>query len=277
MPEHSSQPVLLDHIHSGSLGLRIAQEPWEIEAAQTLRYRVFYEEMGGAPSQAMRKRLRDFDEFDASCDHLLVLDYDLPQSIHQVVGTYRLLKRNGLPSRRFYSETEFDISRIKEEKGEILELGRSCVDPAYRKRSVIQLLLRGIAAYVTMSDIKMMFGCASFFGTDIGQHAISLSYLHHYHNAPEEIRSAALPEKYLEMNLIAKEAIDVKTAFASLPALIKGYLRMNSYVGQGAVIDPHFKTIYIGIVVKTDRISSKYVQRYSAPFEKMHCRERLSA
>lgn len=275
MLERMIFPVLPDIFRSGSLGVRIAQDPWEIEAAQALRYRVFYEEMGGVPSESMRKRLRDYDEFDTFCDHLLVIDYDLPKSIHQAVGTYRLMKRNGLTSRRFYSETEFDISRIRKEEGEILELGRSCVDPAYRKRAVIPLLLRGIAAYVAEHNVKMMFGCASFFGTDIRQHAAALSYLYHYHSAPEEISSVALPQKHLRMDWIAKKDINVKTAFASLPALIKGYLRMNGYVGQGAVLDPHFNTIDIGVVARTGSINGRYMQRYSS--ETVVMKERVSA
>lgn len=260
----SDSPLLSDGINSGNLCLRIAGSAEEVKAAQTLRYRVFYEEMGGIPSPAMQMRKRDFDEFDHYCDHLVVLDYESSQT-GQVVGTYRLLRRSQVENTAgFYSETEFDISAIKGEKGEILELGRSCVHPAYRDRAVIQLLLRGIASYITLYDIKYMFGCASFFGNDVNRYSLPLSYLYHYHTAPREICPVAIPEKYLEMNLMNKESIDIKEAFSALPALIKGYLRMNCYTGCGAVFDPHFNTIDVGIVVKTDLISNKYTQRYTA-------------
>ncbi|HEU5046284.1 MAG TPA: GNAT family N-acyltransferase [Rickettsiales bacterium] len=264
--EDMLETVSFDEIYSGRLAVRIARTKAEIESAQRLRYRVFYNEMGGVPSEEMRAIGRDFDGFDPYCDHLLVIDYDLPATESQVVGTYRLLRRSRMKDlKHFYTETEFNIAAFKDEEGEILELGRSCVDAKYRNRSVMQLLLRGIAAYVTQHDVKLMFGCASFFGTDIAKHALPLSYLYHYHLAPQEIRAKALPDQYVEMNLIPKEEIDVKKAFAGLPALIKGYLRISGYIGQGAVIDPHFNTIDVGIVVKTDLVSYKYAQRYSTP------------
>lgn len=258
-----------DEIRAGNLAVRIARTKAEIEAAQLLRYRVFYDEMGGIPSAEMRSVKRDFDDFDQYCDHLLVIDYGFPEKEGHVVGTYRLLRRSMMGElKTFYSETEFDISAIKNEKGEILELGRSCVDAGYRNRSVMQLLLRGIAAYVTLHDVKLMFGCASFFGIDISEHALSLSYLYHYHIAPPEIRAVALPGQYVEMNLMAKEDINIKNAFSALPALIKGYLRISGYIGMGAVIDPHFNTLDVGIIVKTDLVSDKYAQRYSTPTSK---------
>lgn len=252
-------------IRAGNLAVHIATKPEEITFSQQLRYRIFFGEMGGIPSEEAIRTGRDFDKFDDYCDHLLVRDYDLPPETGQVVGTYRLLRRSALrdlPS--FYSESEFDISAIKQLKGEILELGRSCVDAKYRNRAVMQLLWRGIGAYVTQHNVQLMFGCASFFGTDVQEHALPLSYLYHYHLAPEHLRSKALPDQYIEMNLMPKEAINEKRAFAALPALIKGYLRLNGYIGHGAVLDPQCKTIDVGIIVKTDLLTDKYVQRYAA-------------
>jgi L-ornithine Nalpha-acyltransferase len=252
-------------IRAGSLGVHIGGTREEIEAAQALRYRIFYGEMGGKPDPEVKALKRDFDMFDDYCDHLLVLDYDLPPGA-QVVGTYRLLRRKAMHELgRFYSEGEFDIRAIKQEKGEILELGRSCVDANYRNRAVMQLLWRGIASYVSLHDIKIMFGCGSFIGTDVKQHAMALSYLHHFHLAPAYMRAVALPDQYVEMDLMPREAINVKEAFASLPALIKGYLRLSGFVGHGAVIDPHCNTLDVGIVVKTDMVTDKYAQRYSTP------------
>lgn len=252
-------------IRAGNLAVHIATKPEEISASQELRYRIFFEEMGGIPSEEAKRIKRDSDRFDDYCDHLLVRDYDLPAESGQVVGTYRLLRRSALrdlPS--FYSESEFDISAIKRLKGELLELGRSCVDANYRNRAVMTLLWRGIGAYVTQHNVQLMFGCASFFGIDPQEHKIPLSYLYHYHMAPEEMRSKALPDQYIDMNLMPKEAINEKRAFAALPALIKGYLRMGGYIGDGAVIDPHCKTIDVGIIVKTDLLTDRYSQRYAA-------------
>ncbi len=253
-------------IRVGNLAVKLASTQREIEAAQSLRYRIFYEEMGGKPSAEERALKRDFDMFDAHCDHLLVLDYDLADPWRRVVGTYRLLTRSAARAPgKFYSESEFDIAAIKREKGEILELGRSCVDAGYRNRAVMQLLWRGIAAYVSQHDIKLMFGCASFAGNDVKTHALPLSYLHHYHMAPVAMRAEALADQYVEMNLMAKDSIEPKEAFAALPTLIKGYLRVGGYIGHGAVIDRHCNTIDVGVVVKTELVAEKYALRYSTP------------
>jgi putative hemolysin len=187
----------------------------------------------------------------------------MPEGNYRVVGTYRLLRRSAMKKiGRFYTDGEFDISPVRNNEGEILELGRSCVDPEFRNRSVMQLLFRGIGAYVARFNIELMFGCASFHGTDPDEHAMALSYLYHYHLAPEKIRATALPSRYIEMNRMPKEAIDVKEAFSALPALIKGYLRLSGYVGIGAVVDKEYNTTDVSIIVKTDLITNKYAQRY---------------
>lgn len=180
----------------------------------------------------------------------------------KVVGTYRLLRRDAMKAiGRFYSEGEFDISAIQDYPGEVLEVGRSCVDPGYRDRPVMQLLWRGIGAYVTNFDIGLMFGCASFPGTDPDEHAMALSYLHHY-VVPQDPRPVALKDRYIDMNRMPKEAVNVKKAWASLPALIRGYLRLNGYVGMGAVVDPEFGTTDVSIAVKTSCVPDRFAQRY---------------
>jgi len=252
---------------AGNLEVIIASKPEQIEAAQRLRYSVFCEEMGAKPSAEIERTKRDMDEFDAVCDHLLVVEHQLDGEA-LVVGTYRLLRRKSMEKiGRFYSESEYDISTVKNYSGEILEVGRSCVDPLYRNRAVMQLLWRGIGSYVAKFDVALMFGCASFFGTNPNDHAMALSYLHHYHLAPEELRPVALKERYIDMNLMPKDAVNVKEAFSSLPALIKGYLRLSGYIGLGAVIDPDYNTTDVSIVVKTDLVTEKYAQRYGTPAE----------
>jgi putative hemolysin len=213
--------------------------------AHSLRYRVFFEEMGAAPSGDIAAQKRDFDVYDAICDHLLVVEHG--DAGAQVVGTYRLLraepmKKVGL----FYSESEFDISAIKRYPGNILEVGRSCVDKNFRNRAVMQLLWRGIGAYVARFEIALMFGCASFQGTDPQAHAMALSYLHHYHLAPERLCPSALPNRFVNMDLMPRDAVNAKQAFTALPALIKGYLRLSGYIGLGAVIDPVLPAYLLG-------------------------------
>jgi L-ornithine Nalpha-acyltransferase len=247
---------------AGNLEVLIASRPEEIEASQRLRYQVYFEEMCAKPTPDITLAKRDMDAFDAVCDHLLVIDHT-EEGRAKVVGTYRLLRSEAMKKvGRFYSDGEYDISLIRKYQGEIMEVGRSCVDANYRNRAVMQLLWRGIGAYVNRFHIGMMFGCASFVGTDPREHAIALSYLYHYHLAPDDIRPVALKDRFVEMNIIPKEAIDAKRAFVSLPTLIKGYLRLNGYIGLGAVIDPEFNTTDVGIIVKTDMLSDKYAHRY---------------
>ena len=259
-------PIDLGDLSAGNLEVVIAHREADIQAAQALRYQVFCEEMGAKSTAAMQASKRDFDEFDAHCDHLLVIAHQ-PEGEYKVVGTYRLLRREAMQHvGRFYSESEFDISPIKNYEGNILEVGRSCVHPDYRNRAVMQLLWRGIGAYVNKFNIAILFGCASFHGIDPQQHRMALSYLHHYHLAPEGLCPRAIASRYVEMNLMPKEEITVKEAFTSLPALIKGYLRLNGYIGAGAVIDFDYNTTDVCIVVKTNLVTDKYAARYGKDF-----------
>jgi putative hemolysin len=248
----------------GDLEIRLAESEAEIFAAQALRYRVFYEEMSASPTPEMAAARRDFDSFDPFCDHLIVLDARKGEGPAGIVATYRLLRREPAARRgQFYSIDEYDISSIVSHPGEILELGRSCVDTAYRSKAVMQLLWKGISDYVFHFNIEIMFGCASFPGTDPAQHAMALSYLHHRHLAPPQFRPRAIPERYVSMNMMPLEAIDERRALVLLPPLIKGYLRLGGFVGEGAVIDHQFGTIDVSVVVVTDLVSDKYYKHYA--------------
>jgi putative hemolysin len=250
-------------IRSGQLQVRLAETAADIDAVQALRYRIFYESLGARPLPEMLRRRRDFDRFDNECDHLLVLDRENGRDGNSVVGTYRLLRRDA--ARRlggFYSAEEYDIAPLVANEGEILELGRSCVDAAYRQRPAMQLLWNGVAAYVFHHDITLMFGCASLPGTDPDALATPLSYLHYYHLAPSALRPRALNERYVDMRRLSIGAIDRGRALAGLPPLIKGYLRLGGFVGDGAVIDEQFNTTDICILVKTNLVTAKYSRHY---------------
>ena len=251
-------------IRTGSFELRLAESEAEIEAAQALRYRVFYEEMAAAPTAEMAAARRDFDTFDRHCDHLLVIDHRHGVGAAGVVGTYRLLRRSAAArAGRFYSADEFDISPLQAHPGEILELGRSCVGPDHRSRAVAQLLWRGIADYVLYHSITLMFGCASLPDVDTNRLAIPLSYLYHARLAPPDLRARALPHRYVDMRKLPLEGFDHKAALEGLPPLIKGYLRLGAFVGDGAVVDPQFHTTDVCIVVKTDWVTGRYYRHYT--------------
>jgi len=257
----SVEPVV--DVRFESLQVRLAEDADEIDAAQALRYRVFYEEMGAEPSSEMARRQRDFDRFDAVCDHLLVIDHARGPGPEAVVGTYRLIRREmAARTGGFYSASEYDLGAIRDFPGEILELGRSCTDASARSGPAAKLMWRGIASYVFHHGIAVMFGCASLHGTDPEALALPLSYLHHFHSAPPELRTRALDDRYISMNRMPKEAIDPAGAQTVLPPLIKGYLRLGGFVGDGAVIDQPFNTTDVSIVVKTDLVTGRYYRHY---------------
>ena len=247
---------------AGQMEIRLAESPAEIEAAQALRYRVFYEEMSARPSPEMARAGRDFDVFDPFCDHLIVVDRGHGEDC--VVATYRLLRR-GQASRcgRFYTADEYAIDALLAVPGEVLELGRSCVDARYRNRPTMQLLWRGIAEYVQHYGIELMFGCASLQGTDPQALALPLSYLAYHHLAPADLRPNALPHRHVDMRILPPAAVDARAATAALPPLIKGYLRLGGFVGDGAVVDHQFRTTDVCVVVKTDLVTDKYYRHYT--------------
>jgi putative hemolysin len=256
------QERLAVQLVAGEMEVRLAESPAEIEAAQALRYRVFYEEMSARPSPEMARVRRDFDIFDVYCDHLIVVDRG--RGDDQVVATYRLLRRaQAARCGRFYTADEYAIDALLAVPGEVLELGRSCVDARYRNRPTMQLLWRGIAEYVQHYEIELMFGCASLRGTDPKALALPLSYLAHHHLAPEGLRPKALAHRYVDMRILPKAVIDARAAVATLPPLIKGYLRLGGFVGEGAVVDYQFHTTDVCVVVKTDLVTDKYYRHYT--------------
>lgn len=254
---------------AGALEVRLAETESEVEAAQRLRYRVFYEEMSAVPSPAMRAQRRDFDQFDGFCDHILVIDRSEHDKDGQpaVVGTYRMM-RNAAAARAggFYTSGEYDIGPILAERSgaNLVELGRSCILKAYRSRaSTMQLLWRGVMVYNLRFSVDLMFGCASLQGTDPNALALPLSYLHHYHRMPEGIQIRARPELFVDMNLMPKHAIDPKAALHALPPMIKGYLRAGASIGNGAVIDRQFDTTDVFIYFPLAKMDARYLNRFT--------------
>ncbi len=249
-----------------SITVRLTNSKQEVEAAQRLRYEVFYEEFAAKPNQRNAMARLDFDEFDDYADHLIVIDEKLD---HKIVGTYRLLNQTAAKKiGHFYSSDEFDLTKLLDTGKNLLELGRSCVLPEYRTKLVLNLLWEGIADYVSTQNIELIFGCASLSGTDIPSISHPLSYLHYYHLAPEEIRPRALKGYYINMDIVPKDELEAKRAFTSLPPLIKGYLRVGAAVGDGAFIDHQFNTTDVCIVMDTQNVTTRYRSHYERRIQK---------
>lgn len=247
-------------LKSGTLEVRLAQSEEDVKAAQLLRYEVFYEECGARPDETMGHLKLDASRIDDFCDVLLVIDH----AHNKIVGTYRfMLREAALHYGSYFTSTEFDISKLVAYPGQIMELGRSCVHKDYRTKPTMQLLWRGIGAYIQLNQVTLCFGCASFIGTDVSKYRQALAYLHHYHLAPPEIRARALPPSHQDMNLAPKVEIDKKEAMRQLPPLIKGYLRVGGFIGEGAFVDPSFNSIDVCIIVKRETVTERYSQRYT--------------
>lgn len=254
------------HIHRvGQLDVRLAVSEQEIAAAQALRYQVFYDEMGARPTAEMARLRRDIDDYDAVCDHLLVVDHGEDGRPH-VVGTYRLLRQVVAEMHRgFYSAGEYDLAPLVKQSrstGQLLELGRSCVAPAYRNNVTITLLWRGIATYLQMHSVAYMFGCASLHGADPALHAAELTWLYHNHLAPPELRARALPQHHVPMDRLPLTQVDVKAVQRTLPPLVKGYLRVGAMIGDGAFVDEQFNTVDVFVVMPVERITRRYAGRF---------------
>lgn len=258
----------------GSLEVRLARKKSEIRRAQRLRYKVFYEEMAATPSALAMLSRRDEDAFDQLFDHLLVVDHGdrIKKGWRRprVVGTYRVLRQDIADEHDgFYTQGEYDIAPLIQSKPgcDFMELGRSCVLKPYRNRRTLELLWHGVWSYVRQHGGDAMIGCASFPGVDPTEHAMALSFLHHTARAPEEWLVRAHDHLRVDMNMMPKEAVNMRAALKVMPPLIKGYLRLGAYIGDGAVIDRQFGTTDVFVVMPVQHINSRYFAHFGAPDE----------
>ena len=252
-----------------SVSIRKIQDKAELEKAQSLRYKVFFEEFGATPPPEIKGKLLDIDEYDDYADHLVVIVTDPKTQDETIIGTYRLLRRDQAEIQgQFNSSKWYNLDKLLSTDQSVLELSRSCVLPEYRTRPVLQLLWQGIADYITENNIEMMFGCASFHTTNVDEIAIPLSYLYHHHLSPNAVRARALDKHYVNMNLTAAHEINTRRVFHDLPPLMKGYLRVGSSVGDGAVIDHQFGTTDVFVVMQTHMLTDRYRKHYERKVDK---------
>ncbi|SFM71228.1 GNAT family N-acetyltransferase [Shimia aestuarii] len=245
--------------------LKLVETDAELQAAQRLRYRVFVEELGGAGPMVDHATQLEKDRFDPFFDHLILIDRALAaEPIDQVVGVYRLLRQEAANEiGQFYSEDEYDLGVLKGSGRKLLELGRSCLHADYRGGAAMFHLWNGLADYVAEHEIEVLFGVASFHGTDIDALAQPLSLLHARHLAPDDLRVRAQPSHFQRMDLIPEDQIDRRAAMLQVPALIKAYLRLGGFVGEGAFIDHPFNTTDVCLIMDTARMNAKNAALYT--------------
>ena len=216
----------------------------------------------------------DGDRFDAICDHLVVVragPVDQGDSIllidGELIGTYRLLRQEMAEEHGgFYTQDEFDIVPLIAAHPTLrfLELGRSCVLKPYRTKPVVELLWQGIWNYVRVHGVDVMLGCASLEGIDPNEHTLPLSLLAEA-AAPPEWNVQAHADRRVDMRRLPRHEIDQRRALKLLPPLIKGYLRLGCYIGDGAVIDRQFNTIDVLIILPVSAIEPRYFAHFGPP------------
>ncbi|ATI42211.1 ornithine-acyl-ACP acyltransferase [Pacificitalea manganoxidans] len=264
-PADPRDPGLSAPSSAPAFQLRLARDAQDLKAAQRLRYEVFVAELGGDGPMVDHDARLETDRFDPFYDHLLLIDPARdPDTLSHVVGVYRLLRGDRAEAvGQFYSDDEYDLSLLRAGGRPLLELGRSCLHPAYRGGSAMYHLWNGLAEYVADHGIEILFGTASFHGTDIAALAQPLSHLHHAHLAPPDMRVRPHPHVFQRMDLLPPDQIDRKAAMLATPALIKGYLRMGGYVGDGAFVDHAFNTTDVCLVMDTTRMNNRQRDLYT--------------
>ena len=246
--------------------IRLAENSRDLMAAQRLRYRVFVEELGGTGPMVNHDARLERDEFDPVVDHLCLIDTRRSErDLDHVVGVYRLLPSDRAEAfGRFYCDTEYDLAPLRASGRPLLELGRSCVHADYRGGSAMFLMWNALSDYVLEKKSEILFGVASFHGTDVAMLSPSLSWLHHNHLAPPELRARAQPDGFVDMNLIAPDRLDRREALVGMPALIKAYLRVGGLVGEGAYLDRAFNTTDVFLMMDTSLMSARHKQFYES-------------
>ena len=252
------------------LTLRLARDENDLMGAKRLRYDVFVEEFGANSDGVDHERRLESDQFDAWVDHLILVDRRKEASDHNhVVGAYRLL-RSEVAKRQcgYYSSGEFDLSTLIDSGRSLVELGRSCIHSDFRGGTGIYHLWRGLACYILDNKIEIMFGSASFHGTNINELSQALTLLHRHHLAPPDMRVKSWPEHYVSMDRVEAEQLNRSEAIASVPPLIRAYLRLGGFVGDGAYVDHQFNTVDVCLVMDTARMSERHKDHYIQFWEK---------
>ena len=238
--------------------VRLAQTEADVQAAQRLRYDVFVRELGGGGPMVDHAAGLERDRFDPYFDHLLLTD----RRSGKLAGVYRVM-RSDMAARAggFYSAAEYNLAPLVQSGRKLLELGRSCLDPAYRGGTAMHHLWAALAGYVAEHEIDVLFGVASFHGTDTAALAEPLSLLHHRHLAPPELRVRV--REYAPMDLIPEPELDRRKAMLAVPSLIKAYLRLGGTVGEGAYIDRAFNTTDVCLILDTKQMSARQMRFYN--------------
>ncbi len=239
--------------------VRIARTKEEKTKVRQLRWKVFVEEDGKVPSEEEKKLKEEFDSYDAHCDYMIVIHNNPRFKTPRVVATYRIILREHAEKMSgFYTETEYDLKKLKRHRGNIAEMSRACVDIEYRNGLAMKMLWMGLADYILKKKIDLLFGVASFVGQKPVEFAHAISYLYYNHLAPLKFRVPVLPGPFSRMNILPKEYVDEKKALEELTPIMKGYLRLGAEFGKGVFVDYPFNAVDVFVLIETNKVNKNY-------------------
>ncbi|MDR0803774.1 MAG: GNAT family N-acetyltransferase [Rickettsiales bacterium] len=251
--------------------VRLTRSKEERRMVRQLRYRCFVEEEGASATEEQRQLREEYDSYDTYADYMGVFHNG------QIVGTYRIIDREiAEKTDGFYTESEYDLRKIRSIRGNIGEMSRACVDPAYRDAGlVMRLLWLGLGEYCIKNKIVILFGVASWVGTNPAESVHAISYLYYNHLAPLSLRATVKTENFAEgvnpklsrMKILPREFADKKIAESQMTPLVKGYLRLGADFGSGVFIDKPFNTYDVFVTLQTKKIASAYQKRFTGDGE----------
>lgn len=238
--------------------IRLAETQKDVESAQRLRFEVFNLEMKKGLEASYAEGL-DRDAYDPLCDHILIID----KAKEMAIGTYRLLLKSRLGKGDFfYSENEFDLTNIRKLKGEIMEMGRSCVHKDYRSSAIVLLLWGGIVEYMKNHDVKYIIGCPSLYTTDPAEIGRIYSLMRKDHFSPEAFRVTPRPDKELKgLKEVPVAEHERRGILLKLPALVRSYLKTGAYVCGAPAVDREFGTVDLFMLLDVAHLSQQYLER----------------
>ena len=246
--------------------VRLTRNKEERKQVRQLRYKVFVEEEGAGASEEQRALGEEYDAYDRFAEYMAVFHNG------RVVGTYPIIDRNAAEKMGgFYTETEFNISKIKKYRGNIAEMSRACVEKSYRENAlVMRMLWAGLGELIVRRKIGVVFGVASFVGTKPARSAQAISYLYYNHLTPSNLRATVLPENFADgvnpklsrMNILPREFVDAADAKSEMTPLIKGYLRMGATFGRGVFVDTPFNSYDVFVMLETRKMDAAYQKHF---------------
>ena len=246
--------------------VRLTRTKEERRQVRALRYAVFVEEEGASATEEQKNLREEYDSYDRFAEYLGVFHNG------KIVGTYRIINRDAAEKMGgFYTETEFDISKIKRSGTNIAEMSRACVAPEYRENAlVMRLLWVGLGEYIVRNKIGIVFGVASWTGTNPAMSAQAISYLYYNHLSPLRLRATVDPTKLADgvnpkltrMNILPAVFVDAAEARRQMTPLVKGYLRINATFGRGVFIDKPFNSYDVFVMLETRKMDALYRKRF---------------